>query len=511
MRRFNTAGLCIPRKHYMVDISGKLDEIKKLVEEDFYFVINRPRQFGKTTTLSALSNRLKEKYTVIKLSFEGLGEEAFLDSKSFCNNLLRLFKRYLKYDKELISQFTEVNSMTDLGEFIIELTENRDVILIIDEVDKISNNRVFLDFLGVLRSLYLEREEGIVTTFKSVILAGIYDIKNLKIKVRDLTETRYNSPWNIAVTFDVNMSFSIEEIKTMLEDYDSEHRILEDKEEISKYIYKFTKGYPFLVTRICQIIDEEILVKEKRDWKIADVNKAIKILLSESNTLFDDLIKNLENNKELYEYIKEILINNVVKVFNIDNPIVNMGYILGYLIKDEEGYVDIANLILKERTYNYMISKVDNKAMSKYNFKENFLTNDGGLNMKLILLRFQQFMKENYSTKDNKFLEDNGRLLFLAFIKPIINGVGFDYKEVQISEEKRLDIVIQYNSHKYILELKIWYGEKYHNEGKMQLKNYLDIEAVDLGYLLIFNFNKNKEFLVNEYSIENKKIFEVIV
>ena len=30
----------------------------------------------------------------------------------------------------------------------------------------------------------------------------------------------------------------------------------------------------------------------------------------------------------------------------------------------------------------------------------------------------------------------NGRLLFLAFIKPIINGIGFDFKEVQISENK---------------------------------------------------------------------------
>ncbi|MGL4992249.1 MAG: AAA family ATPase [Sarcina sp.] len=358
----------------MVDISEKLDEIENLVEEDFYFVINRPRQFGKTTTLSA---RLKKKYTVIKLSFEGLGTEAFVDSKSFCNNLLRLFKRYLKSDKEIISQVREINTMADLGDFIIELTEGRDVILIIDEVDKKSNNRVFLDFLGVLRSLYLEREEGIVTTFKSVVLAGIYDIKNLKIKVRDFADATYNSPWNIAVTFDVNMSFSIEEIKTMLEDYDSEHDILRNKDNISKYLYKFTNGYPFLVTRICQIIDEEILGKSKREWQIADVNKAIKILLNESNTLFDDLIKNLENNKELYEYIKEILINNVVKVFNIDNPIVNIGYVLGYLIKDVDGYVDIVNSILKERIYNYMISKVDNKTMSRYNFKDNFLTDDG--------------------------------------------------------------------------------------------------------------------------------------
>lgn len=32
----------------------------------------------------------------------------------------------------------------------------------------------------------------------------------------------------------------------------------------------------------------------------------------------------------------------------------------------------------------------------------------------------------------------------MAFLKPIINGSGYDFKEVQISDEKRLDLVITY-------------------------------------------------------------------
>ena len=83
---------------------------------------------------------------------------------------------------------------------------------------------------------------------------------------------------------------------------------------------------------------------------------------------------------------------------------------------------------------------------------------------------------------------------FLAFIKPIINGTGFDFKEVQVSEEKRLDVVITYNSFKYIIEMKIWRGLKYHETGLKQLCDYLDIHGLDKGYLVIFNFNKNKEF-----------------
>ena len=61
MKRFNTTGLCNPKKHYMVDISDKLEKIKVLIENEEYFVINRPRQYGKTTILTALENSLKEK------------------------------------------------------------------------------------------------------------------------------------------------------------------------------------------------------------------------------------------------------------------------------------------------------------------------------------------------------------------------------------------------------------------------------------------------------------------
>lgn len=41
---------------------------------------------------------------------------------------------------------------------------------------------------------------------------------------------------------------------------------------------------------------------------------------------------------------------------------------------------------------------------------------DKGLNVKLILQRFQIFMKEHYSDQDEKFLEREGRLLFFVSV-----------------------------------------------------------------------------------------------
>ena len=51
---FNTAAICIPQEHYMVNLDSRVREIKKLVDAGKYFMINRARQYGKTTTLRAL-------------------------------------------------------------------------------------------------------------------------------------------------------------------------------------------------------------------------------------------------------------------------------------------------------------------------------------------------------------------------------------------------------------------------------------------------------------------------
>ena len=65
-RKFNVNGVCYPDEHYMVNIDSKLAEIKELVDEKQYFVINRARQYGKTTTLNLLVKYLKKKSTKLK-------------------------------------------------------------------------------------------------------------------------------------------------------------------------------------------------------------------------------------------------------------------------------------------------------------------------------------------------------------------------------------------------------------------------------------------------------------
>lgn len=102
----------------------------------------------------------------------------------------------------------------------------------------------------------MERDE--VPTFQSVILAGVHDIKSLKGKITAGGSEKMGSPWNIAADFLVELSFSPEDIYGMLSEYEADHNTGMDIRAIAELIYDYTSGYPFLVSRICKLLDERI-------------------------------------------------------------------------------------------------------------------------------------------------------------------------------------------------------------------------------------------------------------
>ena len=184
---FNTTGVCLPEKHYMVDLTSRLEKIKKLVDNGDYFVINRARQYGKTTILRALAQFLQEQYLVVSLDFQMLSFASFQTETSFVKAFAReldvaLESCGLSTDslKKDLSRFIEHRDMhLEIGDLFYALSDwckhsAKPVVLIIDEVDSASNNQVFLDFLAQLRAYYLVRDRR--ATFQSVILAGVYDI-----------------------------------------------------------------------------------------------------------------------------------------------------------------------------------------------------------------------------------------------------------------------------------------------------------------------------------------------
>jgi len=172
-------------------------------------------------------------------------------------------------------------------------------------------------------------------------------------------ESPMNSPWNIAVDFKVDMSFSAKEIETMLVDYENDHHTGMDISKIAKEIRFYTSGYPYLVSRLCMLIETEL----DRNWTIGGVQEAIKIMLDENTIFFKDITKKLEENQELSDLIFDLTVGKIKYSFNADDPIMEIGIMFGFLSKGTDG-LKIHNKIFEIRITNYFVTK--NKR--KWNF-----------------------------------------------------------------------------------------------------------------------------------------------
>lgn len=400
MKSFNTAGVCIPEAHYMADTSATITQIiSQYVSPGKYFTIDRPRQCGKTTTLYLLEKRLKSRNIVLSISFES-ADELFASLYHLATGFIRKTARALRLQglsKQICTNWQRPVSkdfpLDDLGQRITELCTDcrQNIILMIDEADKSSDNQIFLSFLGLLREKYLDQMKGRDKTFHSVILAGVYDVKNLKLKLHPDIEPKYYS-------------------------YESEnHRI-------------------------------------------------------------------------------------------------HIGKMFGFL-KDEQGIVSISNRIFEMKLYNLLISEneTDSRIFTAADMEKNQFIKDGTLHMELVIQKFCEYFEEIYADADDRFIEDNGRRIFLIFLKPIINGSGNYYIESRTRNLKRTDIIIDYKGTQNIIELKIWHGEEYNRRGEEQLLEYMDYYHLKKGYMLSFNFNKNKQTGIRRMMFQDRLLIEAVV
>ena len=530
---FNTTAVCIPKEHYMVNLDERLKKIKVFVDAGKYFTINRARQYGKTTTLRALYLYLQGEYYVVSMDFQTFGSAEFqtetIFSRSFANSFLRSLKRnpvnkteqlneaMAQLEKSVASQndFFALKALFEqLGD--ICAVSDKPIVLMIDEVDSASNNQVFLDFLAQLRAQYMERD--IYPTFRSVILAGVYDVKNLRGKIRPEDEHRYNSPWNIAADFDISMSFSKNEIAGMLTEYEADYKTGMNVDEMAGLLFDDTSGYPFLVSRLCQLMDEVVCKKETYGSKSAAWTKegfyeAQRLILAEKNMLFESLSEKLVSYPELNDMLKSLLFTGKPIVFNYYEPSIGVASMFGF-VKNKNGMLVVANRIFETWLYNFYLSAADMQKKEIYAAslmdKNQFIVN-GCLNMRLILEKFVVHFHDLYGDQNETFLEEEGRKYFLLYLRPIINGTGNYYIEAQTRGQKRTDVIVDYRGHQYVIEMKIWRGQEYNNRGEKQLAGYLDDYHVNKGYMVSFNFNRKKKTGIREIVFNDKVIIEAVV
>lgn len=396
-KRFNVTGSCNPEWHYMVDPAKRFKAVEELIDLGEYFTINRARLYGKTTMLDMIYRKLSNRYNVVFFNCKDLDTDVF------------------QYGKELFQSCKDSSNPT---------------VLLVDNADKANNQFRFVDFLGFLRNNYLERNShGKTICFHSVVLACERDIRNI-VLYDSLGERIKSAPWNIAADFNVDMTFHPEEIAQMLGDYENDVHTGMDIKAISEEIYKYTNGYPFLVSAICKLIDERL----DKEWTADGVQQAVKIIAKGENvTLLDDLSKNIENIPELREFLYSIVVNGQEYTYTIIDPMVKLANMFSYIKENQRGKAMIHNLIFEEALFVYFGNKTMREQGTRISpYVLNYVQN-GKLNMEHVVTRFRDQLSNYLATRGM----DEGYLVTFDFSKKRRNSTNC---ETQLdSTETQLD------------------------------------------------------------------------
>jgi len=506
-REFNITGSIIPEEHYYVDLKPALKELMALVEKKKYFVINRPRQFGKTTTLNFLAQRLQAtgKYAPALISFESFTQRADITEAIFYFEISQSINEELEHLGDGSTEIAAaISSRRNFFNWLREICRSRELVLLIDEIDA-APETVVIGFLAGLREMYLQRSRNRQSAPHAVALAGVHDIKNLKARYRDETKTiGTSSPFNIAIDYQLP-AFSRKNVREYYLQHTAATGQEFDEKAISR-VHEVTNGHPWLVSVLAKLLVEKIVPNRKHRIRLEHAERAVQELLVTPNSNFDSLFKNARH-ADLFPIVLDLLTGRS-REYNILAKNISLGVKYGIFAAKEQQLI-LANPIYAQALYKHFKEELEGTGLNDLVASQRLQDRNGHLDFRRVLDKFQAFMKAKGPTvsKHRSFREATGQLLLLSYLDLLVNGKGWTFKEPQ-SGEGRIDVVCCYGRQKEVVELKLWYDERRYAAGLSQLTKYLDREGLNHGYLFVFDRRENtkREYSFSEHTVAGKKI-----
>jgi len=486
---FNTAGLCFPDKHYMLDPLKRISNIKNLLSKELYFVIHAPRQTGKTTFLHALTRKLntEENYIAVVASFERAGFPSITLEKAnetLINSIYHSSRRQLQ--PIYWPANPENKKYSDLNNYLQEWAENQEkpIVLLIDEIDALMDE-ILLSILRQLRDGYQSRPKYFPS---SIALVGLRDIRDYKVRIRENSQSLGTaSPFNVITDSLTLGNFTKEEVFELLEQHNRETRQefpIECKEEI----FRLSGGQPWLTNALARQIVEIILQEDySRKITLEIVSEAKKQLILRRDTHLDCLIDKL-NEERVKKVVQSIINGDKVQFEKLDDT---LSYVRDLGIVSQSSPLEFANPIYAEIIPRVMASPFQD-SLPKEIQQDNYIDQNGLLDMEKLLKSFQDFYRRNSESwlKGYEFKESAQHLLLMAFLQRIVNG-GEIIREMAVGNG-RIDLLVKFKKQEFALELKIKRDRYTIADGKEQLSNYLDRLGLEEGYLVIFDPGKKR-------------------
>ncbi len=491
---FNIAGPCNPAEHYMIPPESRCGGVGELIDRKQYFAIHAARQSGKTTLLKEVSARIDRegRYYVLYCSLESV--QGIRAPEKGIPAIVRTLRRYAKLNPILSgfrfgtdADFEDFNNLLiwTLSRFCGDL--DKPLVLLFDETDCLSNGTLIL-FLRQLRDGYSSRD--IIPFVHSVGLIGMRNIRDYKGSIREEQETLGSaSPFNIVTESITLQDFAPEEVQELYARHTEETGQVFPP-EVTRRIYEYTRGQPWLVNAVAREIILKILADDvTREIRAAHADQAVENIIRRRDTHIDSLLERLK--EERVQRVVEPVITGEEKGFDFTDD--DYQYVLDLgLMKNVDGVIRPSNPIYGDVIIR-KLSSAPQMAMDPAGFPPRvpeYLEN-GVLNMKRLLTDFQDFWRENSTIWEERFQykEAAPHLILMAFLQRIINAGGSIDREMATGK-RRIDLCIHYGNRKYPVEIKIRRDKKTLEEGRRQLADYMDSLGCDAGWLVLFDRRK---------------------
>ncbi|UJS04558.1 ATP-binding protein [Cylindrospermopsis raciborskii] len=481
-KQFNTAGPCKANIHYMLSPTGRLPQLKTLIDGENYFIIHAPRQVGKTTAMIALAQELTDsgEYTAVMLSVEvgsvfpdepERAERAILGSWQDGIDIWLPEDLHPPFDPE---------RRETIGAFLKSWAKSspRPLVVFIDEIDSLQN-QTLISVLRQLRDGFPRRPQGFP---HSVGLIGMRDVRDYKVKSGGSERLNTSSPFNIKAESLTLSNFTFTDVQNLYEQHTTATGQVFTLRAVQQAYY-LTDGQPWLVNALARQATQ-VLVQDVNEPITAEViNQAKEILIQRQDTHLDSLAERLRE-----ERVKAIIEPILAGEDLPDVPPDDIRYVLDLgLCRDQGQGLEIANPIYKE-VLPLVLSYTTRVSIGA--IEPLWLNEQGELLPDKLLHAFLEFWRQHGEPllRSAPYHEIAPHLVLMAFLHRVVNGGGTLEREYAIGSG-RMDICLRYGKVVMGMELKVWRERKSDPliKGLTQLDKYLDGLGLDTGWLVIFD------------------------
>ena len=426
--RFNTEGPVRPEDHYTIPPleRGNVEELLGLIQDKRYFVLHAPRQTGKTSALIALRDLLNSgeagNFRCVNVNVE-VGQVARDDTARGLRSILSTLASSARilgdeFPKQVWPGIFEQSGPDDaLKDLLVEwcLADPTPLVLLVDEIDSLVGDTL----LSVLRQMRAGYENRPASFPHSIVLCGVRDIRDYRIRSSTGEVIAGGSPFNVAAESLRLGDFTNAETCALMQQHTEETGQCFTP-AAREAVWTQSQGQPWLVNALCAgaCFDNKAGRDRSRAIDKDEIYAAREKLILSRRTHLDQLTHKLEEER-VRRVVEPILSGGAAQHQARDLEYVRD---LGLLAPDSPPR--IANPIYQEvvpRELGYVLQDSLDVQPAWY------VDDAGALDMPKLLTAFATFFgehAEHWLDHLGDYREAGPQLILQAYLQRIVNGGG---------------------------------------------------------------------------------------